>query len=44
MAQDSSDNNNFSNFDNYEDNLALPSTSTGTITYFSITKYLWFIL
>ncbi|XP_045452926.1 DDB1- and CUL4-associated factor 5 [Melitaea cinxia] len=29
MAQDSSDNNNFSNFDNYEDNLALPSTSTG---------------
>ncbi|XP_045776889.1 DDB1- and CUL4-associated factor 5 isoform X2 [Maniola jurtina] len=29
MAQDSSDNNNFSNFDNFEDNLALPSTSTG---------------
>ncbi|CAH2094703.1 unnamed protein product [Euphydryas editha] len=29
LAQDSSDNNNFSNFDNYEDNLALPSTSTG---------------
>ncbi|CAH2245079.1 jg15917 [Pararge aegeria aegeria] len=30
MAQDSSDNNNFTNFDNnFEDNLALPSTSTG---------------
>ncbi|CAH0728522.1 unnamed protein product, partial [Brenthis ino] len=29
LAQDSSDNNNFSNFDNFEENLALPSTSTG---------------
>ncbi|XP_050353809.1 DDB1- and CUL4-associated factor 5 [Nymphalis io] len=29
IAQDSSDNNNFSNCDNYEENLALPSTSTG---------------
>ncbi|XP_060805349.1 DDB1- and CUL4-associated factor 5 [Amyelois transitella] len=28
-AQDSSDNNNFSNFNNYDENLALPSTSTG---------------
>ncbi|KAJ8723827.1 hypothetical protein PYW07_007807 [Mythimna separata] len=29
MAQDSSHNNNFSNFDNFDDNLAQPSTSTG---------------
>ncbi|CAK1583761.1 unnamed protein product [Parnassius mnemosyne] len=29
MAQDSSDNNNFTNFNQFEDNLALPSTSTG---------------
>lgn len=28
-AQDSSDNNNFPRYDNFEDNLALPSTSTG---------------
>lgn len=32
LAQDSSDNNNFSNFDNFEENLALPSTSTGNIS------------
>ncbi|CAH2045155.1 unnamed protein product, partial [Iphiclides podalirius] len=29
MAQDNSDNNNFSNLNQFEDNLALPSTSTG---------------
>lgn len=33
MAQDSSDNNNFNSFDNYEDNLAQPSTSTGNFIY-----------
>ncbi|XP_059053238.1 uncharacterized protein LOC131847638 isoform X2 [Achroia grisella] len=29
IAQDSSDNNNFNTFDNFEENLSLPSTSTG---------------
>ncbi|KAJ2953400.1 hypothetical protein O0L34_g990 [Tuta absoluta] len=29
MAQDSSDNNNFNHFDNFEENLAQPSTSSG---------------
>lgn len=29
MAQDSSDNNNYNNFEDFDNNLALPSTSTG---------------
>lgn len=37
LAQDSSDNNNFPNFDN-DENLALPSTSTGK--WHSIQVYL----